>query len=141
MTVVAFTTRQDRHDHRWTDDELKRLMSMWLRGDELDIIAVAFGITPRGVNRQIQRMRANGIPLPRQVEYLVRRRNDRASLEMIANELDRTFYAVQGMVEKLKQDGVLVRQFGQGRRRLWDPERLKSAIAARGLSDAAEILK
>lgn len=152
--VIQFEGAAPRNDHRWTDDELKRLISMWLAGDEVDSIALVFGVTPRGINRQVQRMRANGILVPRrkrghragrsnqlwtpeEVEYLVRRRNERASIEGIANELNRSFCAVQGMVERLKHEGVLVRAFGQGKRRLWDADRLRDAIALRGLSDEA----
>jgi biotin operon repressor len=153
--VIQFTGSAPRNDHRWTTDELKQLISMWMAGDEVDNIAVVFGVTPRGINRQIQRMRANGILVPRrkrghragrsnqlwtpeEVEYLVRRRNERASTEEIANELNRTFNAIQGMVERLKAEGVIVRSFGRGKHRLWNAERLRDAISLRGLSDKAE---
>lgn len=153
--VVQFSSISARHGHRWTDDELKTLISMWFAGDELDLIAERFGITPRGVNRQIQRLRANGIAVPRrnaghragrsnklwtaeEVEYVVRRRNERASTESIANELDRSFLAVQGMIAELRRQGVSVRKFGQGKRRLWSAERLQEAILGRGLSEQAE---
>lgn len=141
-----------RNDHRWTTGELKELMRLWFSGADVGVIADQFAITPRGVNKQITRMRQNGIPLPRrkagnqhgragkpwtqeEVEYLIRRRNERANAEIIANELNRSFMAVHGMVQALRKNGVDVTTFGQGRRKLWDPARLADAVALRGISD------
>jgi biotin operon repressor len=139
-----------RNDRRWTDAELKKLIGLWLGGVELDAIAQEFGSTRYAVNKVVGRLRRDGVPLPRrnaghragrrnalwtqaEVEYLFRRRNEKATAEQIAEELDRSFLAVQGMIQKLRQDGVSVRMLGQGTRRLWDADALRAAIAGRGL--------
>lgn len=151
MKVVELVPTR-RNDHRWTDAELKQLLAMWFDGKTVEEIAAAFNISPRGVNKCVQRLRANGITVPRrkagntagraskywtpeEVEYLIRRRNEKASTETIANELDRTFMGVQGMVQALRKSGVPVTRFGQGRRKLWDPARLAEAVALRSISD------
>jgi biotin operon repressor len=140
----------ERHDRKWTDADMRKLIAAWLAGTELDAIAKQFDTTRYAISKLVLRMRRDGIPLPRrtkghragranklwtqsEVEFLIRRRNERATAEQIALELDRTFMAVQGMIQKLRIEGVDVRQFGQGKRRLWDAETLKGAIAGRGL--------
>ena len=139
--------RKQNNGHRWTDPELRRLIGMWLDGCELDSIAKEFGITSRGVNKQIGRLRRDGVPLPRrnnghkaerynapwtqqEVEYLVRRRNDLATAEQIGSELGRSYLAIQGMIATLRKEGVDIQMQGQGVRRLWNPELLKISIAA-----------
>lgn len=143
-------TPAPRNDRRWTDDELKKLIGLWMGGVELDAIAAEFGSTRYAVNKLVGRLRRDGIPLPRrnaghragrrntlwtqsEVEYLVRRRNEKATAEQIAEELDRSFLAVQGMLQRLRKEGVSVRQLGQGARRLWSADTLRAAIVGRGL--------
>lgn len=139
-----------RNDRRWTEPEMRQFIGLWLAGTELDEIAKTFGSTRYALNKLAGRLRRDGVPLPRrnaghragrrnklwtqsEVEFLIRRRNEQATAEQIALELDRSFLAVQGMIQKLKIEGVDVRKFGQGKRRLWDAETLKGAIAGRGL--------
>lgn len=136
--------------HRWTDTELKKLIGLWLEGRELEDIAKEFNTTRFAINGAILRMRRDGIPIPRrnqghkagrrnqlwtpqETEYLVRRRNDKATAEQIAVELDRSFLAVQSMIRVLRGEGVPVKMLGNGARRLWNPQDLKIAIAGRGL--------
>ena len=124
---------------------------MWLRGVETEEIALHFSITVNGLNKAVQRLRKNGIPLPlrrnghkagrcnkpwtqEEVETVVRMRNERASTNEIANTLDRTFFGVQAMILKLRgEEDVPVVSLGEGRRRLWDAERLRASVAGRGL--------
>lgn len=144
------TSLRARNDRRWTEAEMRKLIGLWLAGKELDEIATEFQSTRYAINKLVGRLRRDGVPLPRrnaghragrsnklwtqaEVEFLIRRRNERATAEQIALELDRSFLAVQGMLQKLKNEGVDVRKFGQGKRRLWDAEQLKGAIAGRGL--------
>ena len=71
---------------------------MWLAGKELDDIAAEFGSTRYAINKLAGRLRRDGVPLPRrnaghragrrnklwtqsEVEFLIRRRNERASAE------------------------------------------------------------
>lgn len=141
---------QERHDRKWTNADMRKLIAAWLKGDELDAIAKQFKTTRYAISKLVLRMRRDGIPLPRrtkghragrafklwtqsEVEFLIRRRNEQATAEQIALELDRSFLAVQGMIQKLRIEGVDVRKLGQGKRRLWDAETLKGAIAGRGL--------
>lgn len=139
-----------RNDRRWTQSEITLFIAAWLAGKELDEIAAQFGTTRYAINKLAGRLRRDGVALPRrnaghragrrnklwtqsEVEFLVRRRNEQATAEQIALELDRSFLAVQGMIQKLRIEGIDVRKFGQGKRRLWDAETLKGAIAGRGL--------
>lgn len=144
MTLAA------RNDRRWTEAEIRKFIGLWIAGTELDEIAAVFGSTRYALNKLAGRMRRDGIPLPRrkngrkagrahklwtqsEVEFLIRRRNEQATAEQIALELDRSFLAVNGMIQKLRIEGVDVRVLGRGKRKLWDAETLKGAIAGRGL--------
>ena len=148
--VVELKIIKSRHDHRWTDDELKSLMAMWLKGDDLDAIAHVFGVSAFAINKQITRLRQNGVPLPRrspghraarfnmlwtpeEVEYVVRQRNEGDTYETIGNALGRTYSAINGLLKRLHKEGVPVRMTGRGKRRLWNPDRLREAIIGRNL--------
>lgn len=148
--VVELKIIQSRHNHRWTDDELKSLMAMWLKGDDLETIGKNFGISANAVNRQVGRLRQNGVPLPRrnpghkagrsnmlwtpeEVEYVVRRRNEGGTYETIGTELGRTYQAINGLITRLHKEGVPVKMVGKGKRKLWSPERLREAIVGRNL--------
>lgn len=134
--------------HRWTDKEIKKLMGLWLEETDIEEIANTFGTTFYAINKQITRMRQEGIPMPRrnagnyagrndkpwtqeEIEYLIRRREDQINAEAIARELDRSFLGVQAMIRKLRQEGVPIKMLGNGVRRLWSPERARLAIAGR----------
>ena len=138
------------HAHRWTDAELILLITQWTANIDIDQIAEEFGCTRHGINAQILRMRRDGIPVPRRnagpkadranqpwtqadVEFLVRRRNDGATAEQIGNEMGRSFLAVQGMIQRLRQEGVGIRMLGSGVRRLWSADVLRTAIATKNL--------
>lgn len=135
---------------KWTEAEMREFIGMWIAGKEIDEIAQHFNVSRHAINVMATRMRREGVPLPRrkkghraerqnkpwtqeEVEYLVRRRNEKVSCEVIGVELGRSFLAVQAMVRKLKSEGVDVGEFGKGARRLWSPEKLNMAIAGRKL--------
>jgi transposase len=139
-----------KHAHRWTETEMRELIGMWLSDKPTEDIARHFGVRPRTIYRLAGRIRREGVPLPKrklghvagrhqkpwtqeEVEYIVRRRNERANAQQIAEELDRTHNAVSAMIYKLRQEGVNVRLIGHGTRRLWDPASLRAAMAGRGL--------
>jgi hypothetical protein len=139
------------HGRRWTTEQLMRLTAMWLRGDDVAAIAAEFGTTTFAINKTIGLMRADGIPMPRrkqghvagrknkpwtqsEVEYVVRRRAEHATAEQIATELDRSFYGVQGLICKLRQENVPVPMLGNGKRRLWDSSAINISIVGRGLT-------
>lgn len=143
--------RQD-HGHRWTDAKLRKLIGLWMSGVDTKEVAAALGTTAHAVNKLVTRLRSEGIPLPRktaghkagrsnapwtqeEVEYLVRRRNDRVTAEQIGLELGRSWLAVQGMIALLRKEGVAVPMLGNGVRRKWNPDSLKMAIAGRGLTE------
>jgi biotin operon repressor len=135
--------------YRWAEDDLRTLIAMWCDGKVADEIGRHFGISARGVTKAIGRLRRQGVPLPKrggwvpgrrqkpwtqeEVEYLIRRRNERASSAKIAEELDRTDFAISAMIHKLRQEGVNVRMLGHGTRRLWNAENLRAAMAGRML--------
>lgn len=142
--------KRQNYGHRWTDMELRQLIGKWMEGESLDALALHFKCTRHGINKQVLRMRREGIPLPRraaghvadrsnkpwtqaEVEFIVRRRNESATAEQMAVELGRSFLSVQGMIAKLRKEGIAVRMLGSGVRRLWSPESLREAIAGRSL--------
>lgn len=129
--------------HRWTESEIKTLMKVWSEGELLDCIASDLKVSRVAVLKQIQRLRANGIPLTRrknghalgaknrawtqgEIEYLLRRRNEKATSEEIAIELDRAPNAIDAMIQKLRKEGVSIAMRGQGVKRLYDVEKLKA---------------
>ena len=139
-----------KHGHRWTEAEMRELIGMWLSEKPTEEIAQHFGVTTRSICNVAQRIRRQGVPLPKrsqghiagrfnrpwtqeEAEYLVRRRNERASASQIAAELDRTHNGVAGMIARLRGEGVNVRLLGHGVRRLWNAESLRAAIAGRML--------
>ena len=137
--------------NRWTTERFQELIGMWLRDVPLEEIARHFGITQIGLQKVALSLRKNGIPLPyrkkghkagrknkpwtqEEVETVVRMRNERANTQEIANSLDRTFYGVQNLILKLRnEENVPVVSLGEGRRRLWDADKLRAAVAGRGL--------
>ncbi len=139
-----------KHGHRWTEAEMRELIGMWIGGTPTEEIAQHFGVRPRSISKVAGRLRREGIPLPKrnpghvagrynkpwtqeEVEYLIRRRNERANAQQIAEELDRTHNGVAAMIYKLRGEGVNVRLIGHGTRRLWNAESLRAAMAGRML--------
>lgn len=137
--------------HRWTNDELKLLMKMWSEDAQLSEISSTLNSSTVSILKQVQRMRKNGIPLAKrkaghefgianrnwtqgEVEYLLRRRNEKASSEEIASEIGRSSNSVDAMIGKLKNEGVNVQMRGNGVRRLWDSESLKAVSMQNSLS-------
>lgn len=122
--------------HRWTNEEIKVLMRMWEAGSSVEVISDKLNSTAYAINKMIVKLRSNGIPLSRrdkgnrpgkkgkawtqpEVEYLVRRRQERATAEEIGAELDRTYCSINAMIQKLRAEEVKVECFGQGVRRKW----------------------
>lgn len=128
--------------HRWTNDELKTLMSMWQNDLQIDNISKKLSCTRSAILKQVQKLRMNGIPLKRrdaghrngikntlwtqgEMEYLLRRRNEKATSEQIAIEIGRTHNAVDAMIGKLRKQNINIAMRGNGVRKLWDAEALK----------------
>lgn len=128
--------------HRWTNDEIVSLMQMWSAKEPLLIICENLNVTQTAVLKQIQRLRKSGVPLERRIngnkqgnavrawtqgemEYLIRRRNEKANSEEIGAELNRTPNAVDAMIQKLRKENVYIAMRGNGVRRLWDAEYLR----------------
>jgi biotin operon repressor len=128
--------------HRWSTEELKQLMALWSSGESLESIASTINVTTAAVLKTVGRLRQNGIPLQRrtrghvanrtnkpwtqgEVEYLLRRREEKATSEEIANELGRTWAAVSAMIGNLRSENVPVAMRGNGVRRLWNADSLK----------------
>lgn len=144
--------------HRWSNDELVKLMQLWANETPIIEIANSLKSTQIAILKQVQRMRKDGIPLsPRrkghtanksnsnwtqgEAEYLIRRRNEKATSGEIAIELERTPNAVDAMIQKLRKENVNVAMRGCGVRRLWDAESLKIMTTNKvfGLSDVSNI--
>src|SRR3990167_11284606 len=102
------------HGHRWSQEELIALMGDWAAGLSPQEIGIKLNVTPFAVPKMVVKLRKNGIPLTRrkrghktgrsnqlwtqaEVEYLIRRREDRATLDEIAADLERTHSAVNVM--------------------------------------------
>lgn len=130
------------HGHRWTTEESQTLVSMWTNEEPLENIAPVLGVSKFAAAKMIAKLRASGLPLAKrtpghienrknrawtqaEVEQLYRRRKENATAETIANELNRSFYGVQAMILKLRQEGVAVPKFGVGLPRLWNVSALK----------------
>lgn len=136
----------------WSDKSIKKLTSLWLNNVDSKEIANELNTTVNAIHKLIGKLRREGIPLPmrkggyettrgkklwtqEEVEYLVRRRNDKISAEKISEELGRTVYSINAMIYSLRTEDVDVCMLGQGKRRLWSSEKLKMAIIGRGLRD------
>lgn len=136
--------------HRWTTEEMQELIGLWMSGHDVAVIAKHFGISYSGLIKVVIRLRSNGIPLPlrkkghragrknllwtqEEVETLVRMRANGASQSEIASELNRTFSGVAGMIVQLRNNDIDLQKLAAGRARLWDAERLRAAVAGRGL--------
>lgn len=128
--------------HRWTTEEMRTLMQMWANDEELKVIAEKLEVTTASILHTVNRLRHSGIPLKRrtrghkagrqyqlwtqgEVEYLVRRREEKATCEEIAVDLGRSWSAVNAMINKLRQEQVPIAMRGNGVRRLWNADLLK----------------
>ena len=129
--------------HRWSQEELIALMAEWAAGCSPQEIGDKLNVTPMAVAKMVVKLRKNGIPLTRrtrghkagrsnqlwtqsEVEYLIRRREERATLDEIAADLGRTHSAINAMVSVLNREEVTVPMLGKGKRRLWDPTPLRA---------------
>lgn len=129
--------------HRWTNEELKQLMQMWAADIPIETIASELKSTHTSILKQVQRLRTNGIPLKRrdkghrngikntlwtqgEIEYLLRKRNEKATSEEIGIQLGRSANAVDAMIAKLRKEEVDIKMRGNGVRKLWDAEALKA---------------
>ena len=137
--------------NRYSTEKLQELIGMWLRNVEMSEICRHYSLTPSGLNKLVLRLRKNGIPLPlrknghkpgrynknwtqEEVETVIRMRNERTSTADIAQAMDRSFYGVQALILKLRnEEDIPVVSLGRGMRRLWDPQRLRDSVAGRGL--------
>lgn len=142
--------------HKWTTDELRKLMKLWADETPLDNIATELTSTRAAILKVVTRLRNEGVPLKRrnaghvsgrsnkawtqgEVEYLMRRRAEKATSEEIARELDRTYSAVSGMIMKLRSESVPIAMRGNGVRRLWDAEALKATAISHGDTTLIEL--
>lgn len=120
-------------------------MEMWQKDSPLEEIATALNASQFAIGKMVVRLRQQGIPLTRrkrghvagrrntnwshsEVEFLIRRRAENATCEVVAMELSRTVIAVNAMIQNLRKEGVNVPMFGQGVRRLWDVNALKGTF-------------
>lgn len=141
--------------HRWTMAELSSLMTLWEADEALSEIARKFDSTPNAIRKIVQTLRSNGVPLTRrtkgnisgrsarpwtqgEVEYLLRRRSEKATNEDIGSELGRSECAVGGMIAKLRSEDVPIAMRGNGVRKLWNPNSLKAMSAQ--MSEITDIL-
>jgi biotin operon repressor len=133
--------------HKWTNDELKTLMSLWASEVELIDICIELKMKQETVLKQVQRLRKAGIPLKQrtkghklgrsdkpwsqaEIAYLASRWQQGATDEDIAVESKRSLFGVRAMKAKLKLEGVGLVLRGGGRRRLWDAETLRATMLA-----------
>lgn len=128
--------------HRWTQTEIKKLMRMWADGEPVPEIAKALKTSRAAISKHVVRLRQNGIPLQRrtrgnfagrsgrawtagEIEFLIRRRDEKATSEEIAIAIGRSWQAVSAMIYKLRCENVPIAMRGSGVRRLYDLEALK----------------
>lgn len=132
------------HSNRWTTEQLIKFAALWAADVPIQEIVTEFGCSATAVRRLVVRLRQDGIPLKRRragnmagkhsipwtqedVQYLIRRRNEGATGEQISIELNRTFGAIQCMVQAVRKSGASIKMFGSGRRRLWDVDKINAA--------------
>jgi len=135
--------------HRWTTEELRLLMQMWASRESVSDIATKLEVTTASVLKMVGKLRSNGVPLERrtkghvagrsnkswtqgEVEYLIRRREEKATCEEIGIELGRTWNAVNAMIGNLRKEHVPVAMRGHGVRRLWNVDSLKAVAIQSG---------
>ena len=134
------------HGHRWTDSELKMLMTRWQAGETPTDIAIVLGSTAHAISKMVVRLRKQGIPLTRrrrghqigqragkpwtqeEIEFVARRRIEGATSEEIGMALGRTHAAVDAMIARLRHEDVPIAMRGGGVRRLWNADRLRFAL-------------
>jgi len=124
--------------HRWTNEEIKGLMKMWAADMPVQEIATLLKSTKFAIQKMVTRLRQEGVPLKRrtrgriagrkgnpwsqsQIEYLLKRREQRATAEEIADDLGRTVISINAMLQTLRKEGINVPVFGSGCRRKWNP--------------------
>lgn len=150
-------TTAHRKGRHYTTDEMRLLIALWEEGKEVAEIAQTLNVKDGAVLKQVQRLRADGIPLTcrrsgskgagrarrlwtqEEVEYLLRRRLAGATCEEIAVDLGRSYSGVNGMIKSLRTKGVPVAMRGTGVKRLWDPEALKGSLAGRPDEDEVRL--
>ena len=132
--------------HRWTQEEIVAVMALWAEKLSPQEIASRMNSTPFAIAKLVVRLRKLGIPLERrhrghvagrsnkpwtqaEIEYLIRRRRERSTLDEISFDLGRTHSAVSAMVGKLRSNDVPVPMYGNGVRRLWDANSLRATFA------------
>jgi len=136
--------------HRWSTEEYKRLIDLWIEGKTVEEIGAALNVTNYSVLKQIVRLRQDGVPIPRrtqghvsgrkntpwtqsEVEYIIRGRQQKLTIEKIALDLGRSWSGVNSMIGKLRKEGVPVPMYGMGVKRLWDGNALTASIVGRHL--------
>lgn len=142
--------------HRWTTAELKALMQLWAAEESVPDIALKLNASTAAILKMVGRLRKNGIPLKRrirghiagranqswtqgEVEYLLRRRIEKATCEEIGEELGRTWSAINAMIQKLRSENVPVAMRGNGVRRLWNVHDLKAVAVQAPESEVIEL--
>ena len=135
--------KKQSNGHRWRTEELAALIEMWSNNVPFAEMAEALRVTESAIRKMSIKLRSSGVPLAyrkaghkpnrynkawshAEVEFVIRRRREGASSEMIASEIGRSFFGVQGIVQKLRKEGVGVPMLGNGVRRLWDANALKA---------------
>lgn len=111
--------------HKWTSDELRRLMEMWEAGSPTARIAAALRVTRIAVKSAVANLRKQGVTLTHrgpggrlgatarrwtreEITHLMRRRAEWASAATIGSELDRTPNAIRVQSAYLRGRGVPV---------------------------------
>lgn len=129
--------------HRWTTDEMRVLMARWEEDVPLLDIAKELNCSDHSVAKKVLQLRKEGIPMKLrhrghtpgrsnkpwtqpEIEYLWRRRSEKATSEEIAHDLGRTWAAINAMIAKLREEGAPIAMRGNGVRRLWSAEALKA---------------
>lgn len=131
--------------HRWSQAEIVALMAQWSEGKPPAEIAEGLKVSPFAVGKMVVRLRKQGIPLKRrtrghvagranqpwtqgEIEYLIRQRGERATMDEIAMAIGRTPLAIAAMIQKLRGEHVQVPMFGNGVRRLYDMNALRATF-------------
>lgn len=136
----------------WTDKKILQLINLWLSDTPINEIADYFQVSQKAINKQVTRMRAQGVNIPyrknghkngvhntywtqSEVEYLVRQRLNGVKDEQISADLGRSYSSINAMITKLRKTGVNIPRLAEGGKRKWSPDAVRSAMIGRGFSE------
>lgn len=131
--------------HRWTNAQVAKLIKLWNDGVPIPDIAKKLDSSPCAIGTMVRRLRHYGIEMEKRtrghrkgdlnsrwtqkdIDWLLKRRQEGATINQMAEELGRTVHSVAGMTLKLRKMGAPVGQHNSGITKLWSVEAIKAKL-------------